>query len=122
MSCAQRGGGGGAPQQGGGVQVDWEGADVRALGGGVGSISKTRPSHYKHASKSFCESHTWRLVSLKALRELNAHWALPLYPVSEDEKSKGSDEKSVKRNCIKKTNRINIFAKNCVEEQLTMIS
>ena len=40
-----------------------------------------------------CKSHTWRLVSWKALRQLNAHWALPLYAVSEDEKSNGSEEK-----------------------------
>ena len=40
---------------------------------------------------SFCESHTWRLVSWKALRELNALWALPVYPVFE-EKSNGSEE------------------------------
>ena len=33
----------------------------------------------------------------KALTELNVHWALPVYPVFEDEKSNGSDEKSVKR-------------------------
>ena len=35
--------------------------------------------------------------SRKALRALNARWALPVYPVFEDEKSKASDEKSVKR-------------------------
>ena len=46
---------------------------------------------------SFCESHTWRLLSWKALRENNAQCALPLYLVSEDEKWNGSDEKSVKR-------------------------
>ena len=46
---------------------------------------------------SFCESHTWRLVSSKALGELNAYWELPLYTVSEDEKSKKSYQKSVKR-------------------------
>ena len=41
---------------------------------------------------SFCESHTWRLVSWKTLRALNAHWALPVYPVFEDKKSNVSDE------------------------------
>ena len=46
---------------------------------------------------SFCESYTWRLVSWKALRELNAHWALPVYLVFEDENSNGSDENSLKR-------------------------
>ena len=34
--------------------------------------------------------------SWKALRALNARWALPVYPVFEDEKSKTSYEKSVK--------------------------
>ena len=46
---------------------------------------------------SFCESHTWRLVSRKNLRQLNSCWALPVYPIFEDEKSNGSEEKSVKR-------------------------
>ena len=46
---------------------------------------------------SFCESHTWRLVSLKALRAPNACWALSVYPVLEDRKSNGPDKKSVKR-------------------------
>ena len=32
-----------------------------------------------------------------ALHLLNARWALPVYPVFEDERSKASDEKSVKR-------------------------
>ena len=61
---------------------------------------------------SFCELHTWRLVSCKALRELNARWALPVYPVFE-EKSKASDEKSVKRKiAYKKSKRTNIIATN----------
>ena len=34
---------------------------------------------------------------LKALTEPNANWALPLYPVFEDENAKWSDKKSVKR-------------------------
>ena len=44
---------------------------------------------------SLCESHTWRLMSWKAIRELNALWALPVYTIFEDEKSKWSDEKLV---------------------------
>ena len=44
---------------------------------------------------SFCESHTWRLVKLKALSELNAHWAQPVYPMFEDEMSNDSDKKIV---------------------------
>ena len=35
--------------------------------------------------------------SWKAQGAINAHWALPVYTVFEDEKSKASDEKSVKR-------------------------
>ena len=34
-------------------------------------------------------SHTWSLVSQKAVRELNALGALHVYHVFEDEKSKG---------------------------------
>ena len=46
---------------------------------------------------SFCESHPWRLLSLKALRSLNARWVLLVYPIFEDEKSNQSDQKLVKR-------------------------
>ena len=75
-----------------------------------GSIAKNRPSHHtiSVSQSDFCESHTWRLVSLKALRELNALWALPLYPTIENEKSNGKAEKS-----HKKFNR-NIIATNFV--------
>ena len=34
--------------------------------------------------------------------KLNARWAVPVYPVSKNEKSNGSDEKSVKRKIAKK--------------------
>ena len=48
--------------------------------------------------------------------KLNVRWALPVF---KDEKSNGSDEKSVKRKiALKKTNRINIIATNFVGEQL----
>ena len=56
--------------------VGW--GDRWGMGGGqhlgVSSTSKNRP-----------------------LRALNVHWALPVYPVFEDEKSNASDEKLVKR-------------------------
>ena len=70
-------------------------------GGGLlrGSTSKNRPSHHTirvSLQSDFCESHTRRLVSSKALRELNALWTLPLYPIFENEKSNGSAEKSHK--------------------------
>ena len=62
-------------------------------GGGGSSTSKNCSSHRKHKSpKRFGLKQSW-----KALRALNARWALPVYPVFEDEKSKASDEKSVKR-------------------------
>ena len=56
----------------------------------------------------------------RALGALNARWALPVYPVFQDEKSNGSDknrssEKSIKR---KKTDRTNMIATNFVWEQL----
>ena len=42
------------------------------------------------------------------LSALNARWALPVYPVFEDEKSNASDEKSVKQKiALKKTFRKN---------------
>ena len=39
---------------------------------------------------------TQRIVSWKALGALNSRWALPVYAVSEDEKSNMSNEKSFK--------------------------
>ena len=53
--------------------------------GGVGSKSKNCHSH-----------HLYNFTS--ELKGSNAHWALLLNPVSEDEKSEGPDEKSLKRN------------------------
>ena len=41
----------------------------------------------------------------KALGAHNARWALPVYPVFEDEKSKASDEKLVKRKIALKKDR-----------------
>ena len=56
---------------------------------------KIRPSHNECLQNSSL-NHIHRLVSRKTLRELNAHRALPAYPVFEDEKSKESGKKSVK--------------------------
>ena len=71
---------------------------------------------------SFCELHTWRLVSWKALRALNAQRALTVYAVFEDKKSTGSDQKSVKRKiALEKSDRTNI-AKNFVWEQFKQTS
>ena len=59
--------------------------------------------------------------SWKALRELNAHWSLLVYPVYEDEKSKASDETTVKRKSHE-NDRNNIIATNFVWEQLKIFS
>ena len=84
-----RGWGGGAI--GGGGQ-QWGG------GGGVSSTSKNRPSQSMHKSLKQFELKQ----SSKALRALNAHWALPVYPIFEDESQKRqtknrSSEKSHKK-------------------------
>ena len=68
------GGGEKVQQWVGGNSAEWGGratVGVRAIAGGRGST--------------------------KALRALNARWALPAYPVFEDEKSNGSDDNPVKR-------------------------
>ena len=57
------------------------------------STSTNLPSHHKYKSPKQFELKQ----SLKAARALNARWALPVYPIFEDEKSKASEEKSVKR-------------------------
>ena len=50
-----------------------------------------------------------------ALRALNDPRALPVYPISEDKKSNGSDKKSVKRKiALKEADRTNIIAMNFV--------
>ena len=64
-----------------------------------GSTSKNRPSHHTirvSLQSDFCESHTWRLVSSKALRDLMPS-GLFLYPIFENEKSNGSAQKSHKK-------------------------
>ena len=76
-------------QRGGGVGATVGGGSTV----GVSSTSKNRPSHHKFKSpKQFELKQSW-----KALRALNAHWAVPVYPVFRDEKSKASDKKLVKR-------------------------
>ena len=106
--------------RGTGATVGW--GQQRSEGGAIGgstvrvsSISKKRPSHNNYKSpKQFELKQSW-----KALRALNARWALPVYPVFVDEKSKASHEKSVKQKiALKKTNRTNIIATNFVWEQL----
>ena len=57
--------------------------------------SKTQKQFKKQIQNSFCESLTWRRVRWKDQTELNAHCAMTLYPVFEDENSNGSDEKLV---------------------------
>ena len=122
------GGGGGGADGGGNSRVVWGGnSAVGGVGGnsggrgstvGGGSTSKNRSSHHNYRSaKQFELKQSW-----KALRALNARWALPVYPVFEDEKSKASDKKSVKRKMTwKKTDRTNIVAANFFWEQLTNI-
>ena len=102
-------GGGGGGNSAGGRGVN--------SGGGVSSTSENRPSHHKYKSpKQFGLKQSW-----KVLRALSARWTLPVYPVFEDERSKASDEKSVKRKiALKKTDRTNIIATNFVWEQLNI--
>ena len=58
-------------------------------------------------------------LSWKALRPLNARWAIPVYPVFEDEKLKALVKKSIKRKiALKKTDRSNIILTNFCWEQL----
>ena len=95
---------------------------VRVEGGGwvncggvsllrVFSTSKNRPSHHKY---KFPERFELK-QSRKALRALRVRWALPVYPALEDEKSNGSDEKSVRRKIAKKKNdKTNIITTNFV--------
>ena len=95
----------------------WTGEGVMWLGGGgganvggggwgvVGGQPLRTALHTISISlqNSFCESHTWRLVRRKALREVNARWALPVYPVFEDETANVSDKTSFLRIIALKT-------------------
>ena len=86
----------GAAQQLGGGNNAVGGEEIGGVNSGsvgVSSTSKNRHLQHKYKSpKQFELKRSW-----KALRALNARWALPVYPVIEDEKLKASDEKSVKR-------------------------
>ena len=79
------------------------GAKVGGSTVGVSSTSKNRPSHHKYQYKSPKEFELKQ--SWKSLGALNARWALPVYPVFEDEKSTASDEKLVKRKIALKKDR-----------------
>ena len=63
---------------------------------GVSSTSKNHPLHHNYKSPKQFELHQ----SQKSLRALNDHWALPVYPVFEDE------VKSVRRKIGQAKNRI----------------
>ena len=79
-----------------GQQCGWGNSAVRGVGVilGVSSTSKNCPSHHKDKSPKRFE--------LKGSKALNARWALPVYLFFEDEKSKASDEKPVKRKIAQK--------------------
>ena len=67
---------------------------------------------------SFCELHIWGLVSSKALRAMNAHWALPVHPVFVGQRTNGSENIGQKNS--KKAGRTNITARDFVGEQLNI--
>ena len=94
--------------------VKWEGG---WCGGGV-NLQEPPFTPWVCLQSNFCESHTWRLVSWKALRALNALGATCLSRFW-GRKANGSDEKTVKQKvALKKTDRTNIIAANFVWEQL----
>ena len=109
VSVASNGGGGGGGNSAwgkkwGGVSQQWR---------GLHPWEPHFTPKYK-SPKQFELKQSW-----KALRALKARWALPVYPVFEDEKSKASDKKIDRaKNRIKKTDRTNIIATNFVWEQL----
>ena len=94
---------GGAPgdrgQQWGGGGWSERGLMCVCVGGGGGGQPPRTALHTINIKfqNGVSELHTWRLVSWKALWALNACWVLPVCVVFEDEKSKGSDQKLVKR-------------------------
>ena len=94
--------------------------DASKSGGGADGGQLLRTALHT-VSKTVCKSHTWKLASWKALRDLNARRTLPIYPVSEDEKSNWSDEKSVKWKVAEKTNKTNIIATNFLWEQSNIV-
>ena len=70
------------------------GLGVADLGSGMGWQFLRSALHTIRISlqNNFCDSHNWRKMCWTALRCINILWALSLYPVSEDEKSNGSDK------------------------------
>ena len=79
-----------------GATARWGGGGGNSGGStvwGGSSTSKNRSSHHYYKSPKQFELKQ----SSKALRALNVRWALPVYPVFEDEKSKASDKKLVKQ-------------------------
>ena len=64
------------------------------LGGGGGGLHIIKLS----PQNNFGESHSSKLRN--AVRDINALRAAPVYPVFEDEKSNGSDDKSIKRKIV----------------------
>ena len=103
-------GGGGGVEGGGGCCVGrgcYGGGGWGAVGGGGQPLSTALHTKSIGLQNSFCESHTWRIVSWKALTALNVHWALPVFPVFEEETSNGlgqtknrSSQKSRKIACV----------------------
>ena len=63
---------------------------------GVNLYEPSFTTKVRSLHNSFCKSNSWRLVSRKALRALNARGALPVHTVFEGRKYNGSAEKPVK--------------------------
>ena len=79
---------------------EWEVGVARMLGGGGGGKTFKNKTA-RHTMKlfpqnSFGEMHSQKLVRRQAQSTINALRTLAVYPVFEDEKSNGSDKKSVK--------------------------
>ena len=84
----------GGQQLGGGVTSRWGGwGQVGGEQWGCRQPLRTALHNISKVSKTVRAE-----TELKgSIRTLNALWALPVYPIFEDEKSKALDEKSVKR-------------------------
>ena len=81
---------------------------------GVSSSSKNRPSHHKFKSpKQFELKQSW-----KALRALNARWALAVISFWERKVKWVRQKTGQLENCAKKTDKTNIIARKFVREQL----
>ena len=102
-----------------GLKFDWE---VDVGGWGVGSISKNHRSHQYKSTKQFLLIAYLKTSGLngseRTLCKVGATFLLFLKT-----KVKCDRKKIVQaKNCTKEKNSINIFATNCIREQLTMIS